>query len=381
MPRKTRAALLLSAVLFFASTAHAKHANVSGHWSMTGRLHTARHQHAMVLLPDGRVLIAGGMSGTRTLASSEIYDPRTGKWSVTGTLALARSAAPAVLLNNGKVLLAGGCLNTCDEPSALAELYDPSTGSWSQTRSLNTARYFHTATLLQNGQVLVAGGCDSSNCATQTATAELYDPDTGTWSYTAALSDAPYRHTASLLANGQVLVAGGYGAGKVLATTEIYDPGLGTWSSAGDMEAPRYLHTATLLNDGTVMVVGGRGGEFGAMLCTTEVFDPSTLQWTYRRTIGKMVQEQTASLLSNGMVLVAAGTGVANIDNHLILGSKIRAQLYSPRTGSWLNADRLNHARTEHTAVRLNNGDVLVAGGINSNGTDLATAEVYQASQ
>jgi hypothetical protein len=137
---------------------------------------------------------------------------------------------------------------------ASAELYDPATGKWRPTGSLTIGRNSHSATLLQNGLVLVAGGIATSGT---TASAELYDPATGTWAVTGNLNTARYNHTATLLPSGQVLVAGGVG-NSLLASAELYDPATGTWSTTGSLNEERYRQTATLLPDGTVLAAGGQ---------------------------------------------------------------------------------------------------------------------------
>ncbi len=133
----------------------------SGTWTLTGSLNTARYLHTATLLPNGMVLVAGGLdSNLNALDSAELYDPASGTWTLTGSLNTARVAHTATLLPNGMVLVAGGfdtSLNALDS----AELYDPASGTWTVTGSLNTARYYHTATLLSNGMVLVAGGLDN----------------------------------------------------------------------------------------------------------------------------------------------------------------------------------------------------------------------------
>ena len=135
-------------------------------------------------------------------------------------------------------------------------------GTWAPTGSLNIARGSHTATLLSNGKVLVAGGYGFSGIL---ASAELYDPETGIWSVTGSLNTARYYHTATLLPNGMVLVAGGSGTGNNdLASTELYDPETGSWSSTGSLNTARFLHTATLLSNGMVLVAAGGNARYWA---------------------------------------------------------------------------------------------------------------------
>src|SRR5437773_2543511 len=126
----------------------------------TGSLDTGRYWHTATLLPNGKVLVAGGYDGGSYLSSAELYHPATGTWSATGSLSTGRLVHTATLLPNGKVLVAGGIGNSGDLASA--ELYDPASGTWSATGSLSTARYVPTATLLPNGKVLVAGGIGNS---------------------------------------------------------------------------------------------------------------------------------------------------------------------------------------------------------------------------
>jgi len=206
-------------------------------WEYTGSLKTARFHHTATLLPDGRVLIAGGEDRYDALASAELYDPATGTWSDTASLSTARDSHTATLLPNGKVLVAGGRESIPVGSLASAELYDSATGTWSLTGNLNTARLFHTATLLPNGKVLVAGGRDAH--FVELTSAELYDPATGTWSVTGSLNIPRKDHTATLLPSGMVLVTGGALRAKVpLASAELYDPGIVVATKVDGRAAP-----------------------------------------------------------------------------------------------------------------------------------------------
>ncbi|HJU10495.1 MAG TPA: kelch repeat-containing protein, partial [Candidatus Binataceae bacterium] len=188
---------------------------VSATWMATGSLGHRRSEHTATLLPNGKVLVAGGFDSGFPTMSAELYDPATGTWTATGSLTAARADHTATLLPNGKVLVAGGygLLSS-------AELYDPASGTWTATGSLATARADQTARLLPNGKVLAAGG--------HTMSAELYDPASGTWASTASLATGRLLHTATLLPNGKVLVAGGEDTSlHILASAELYNVGLG----------------------------------------------------------------------------------------------------------------------------------------------------------
>ncbi len=225
---------LLLVVLGLLRSVEVAHASGSGTWMTTGSLSVARDAHTATLLPNGKVLVAGGLGSSVVLASAELYDPSFGTWTTTGSMNMARVEHTATLLPNGKVLVAGGVSSTGGVTGcclASAELYDPSTSSWTFTGSMTGARELHTATLLPNGKVLVAGGFSSSGAPL--ASAELYDPSLGTWTTTGSLSVARAGHTATLLPNGQVLVAGGQSStGISTASAELYKHGHGRGSDS-----------------------------------------------------------------------------------------------------------------------------------------------------
>lgn len=141
----------------------------------------------------------------------------TFQWEYTGSLNHARMNQQAALLIDGRVLVAGG---THDGYLASAELYEPATGNWTSTGDLNLGRTAHTATVVPNGKVLVVAGVFGPLRSDYTATTELYDPATGSWAFTGSLNNARYSHTATLLAEGRVLVAGGLALSGSLASAE-----------------------------------------------------------------------------------------------------------------------------------------------------------------
>src|SRR6266480_1714176 len=135
----------------------------------------------------------------------------------------------------------------------------PFSETWTFTGNLNTARDAHTATLLANGMVLVVGGVDIGSVSSPSA--EVYDPASGTWAVTGSLNHERFYHTATLLPDGKVLVAGGYNRiNKIIESVELYDPATGSWTLVNELNTARFTHTATLLPDGMVLVAGGFGG-------------------------------------------------------------------------------------------------------------------------
>src|SRR6266568_4462310 len=287
-------------------------------------------------------------------------------WTSTGSMATARHYHTATLLDSGKVLVAGGVPASSAYTGtwlASAELYDPATGTWSATGSLATSRTDHTATLLPSGKVLVVGGSTRDYTGDHVlANAELYDPATGTWSATGSLvmAQAHWGDTATLLDSGQVLIAGGHEFDGTNDGAELYDPATETWSVTGSTY--RAYHTATLLKSGMVLVSGG------SPFASSELYDPATGTWT--RT-GSLAADEpiwhTATLLNSGRVLVVGGWGA---------GALASAELYDKNSGTWSDAGVLAQARRFHTATLLLTGHVLVAGGYNDVDGVLASAEL-----
>jgi hypothetical protein len=243
----------------------------TGVFTATGNMVSARGEHAAVLLNNGQVLITGGsISASSGLASAELYDPVTGTFTATGSMTTTRWAHTVTRLKNGLVLVAGGYNSAGTDGLADTELYDPLTGTFAATGSLTNARRSHTATLLNNGKVLIAGG--SNRASGFLASAELYDAATGTCTATGSMSTARETHTATLSTNGQLLVVGGANGPNALASAELYDPAIGTFALTGSMDidinhnGARFFHTATLLTNGRVLVAGGYTSSAGILL-------------------------------------------------------------------------------------------------------------------
>jgi N-acetylneuraminic acid mutarotase len=309
------------------------------------------------LLDDGRVLVLVG--NERGDVSAELYNPARDSWTPTASLRQGGLRAAAVLLRNGRVLVAGGI--DSDVALASAEVFDPATGTWTLTGSMNQARDHFAAVVLPDGKVLAVGGDqETPDGAVSLATAELYDPATGTWAVTGSMVAASGRAspTAVLLDDGQVLVFGGGSH-----SAELYDPATGSWAATTDTSGPRDGASATLLDDGTVLVAGGQDRSPGtdvdsSALSSAELYDPATGQWTVTGDMGQGRYWHTATLLRDGRVLIAGGEKAFLSFNHLS-----SAELYDPVTGTWSATASLSASRVGHVAVLLEDGRVLIVGG------------------
>src|SRR5262249_48437446 len=252
--------------------------------------------------------------------------------------------------------------------------YDPATETWTVTGNLNTRpRPGHTATLLPDGQVLVVAGGDPDIGGNIWDTAELYDPSSEMWRIAGSLNTGRIGHTTTLLPDGIVLVAGGWGAVfrshnsaqfGVLSGAELYEPATGTSFVTLELNTPRMRHTATSLPNGKVLVAGGDTKFFGGQTNGAELYDRATGRWSTTANLNTARSGHTATLLADGKVLVAGG----------FVGN---TELYDPVTATWSVTANLNTARSGHTATRLPNGKVLLAGG-SSGGGVLSSAELYQ---
>jgi len=323
--------------------------------------------------------VAGSASGTITNANitNVVVSCIDNSAVPTGSMASARRAHTANLLSDGKVLLAGGWNTDITSPLSGCEIFDPTAdsgvGAFSATGSLNTARSYHTASLLADGKVLVAGGNDGAG---NLSTVELFDPTAGTFSTTGSMSVPRIYHSAVRLLNGKILVTGGYGSsGSPISSSEIYDPGTGTFAATGSMNSARFFHTSTLLQDGTVLITGGKNIGVDA-LQSAEIFDPSANSGTGAFTsTGDMLTfryHHTATLLNSGKVLIVGGS--QGSDNPIA-----SAEIYDPATGKFQATGSMAVARADHTATLLADGKVLITGGRQTlnDSSALDTAEVY----
>jgi N-acetylneuraminic acid mutarotase len=325
-------------------------------------------------LPNG-VLNSYLMNGTNNVAL--VIFAAQPSWHQAGDLPALRTQQTATLLSNGQVLVAGG-LNPTPTATifiAPAELYNPTGTWWAPAGQLAVPRDAHTATLLGNGQVLVAGGVAQTGY--YASISELYNPATNVWSAAPGLATPRSNHTASLLPNGNVLVVGGNSSvGTSLASAELYNPVSNTWSAAASLATARVVHTATILANGDVLVVGGSAYD-GTLLASAELYDPVANTWSPAGTLATARAYHTATLLSNGSVLVAGGISSCSTCSESIY--LVSAELYNPATNSWSTVAAMSIGRAGHTATLLAGGTVLVTGGTTQNATQpvTATTEIY----
>ena len=324
---------------------------VHGRFSPTGAMvGGGRDGHTATLLPDGRVLVAGGLG----LASAELYDPATGTFSATGSMSVARYRATATLLSDGRILVAGGQDGGADLASA--ELYDPATGRFTLTGSMAQARFYQTAALLPDGRVLVAGGLQGTDAA-GLVSAEVFDPATGTFSPTGTMTSSS-DGTAISLSNGRILIAGG----TLLRQTEIYDPTTGKFSSLGEAK----IGAAAVLLDGRVFIGGGWANNVVDL--QARVYHPDTNDLGGSQSMAVLRSRYSATVLPDGRVLVAGG-----LDQY---GAPLAStELYDLGVGAFGRGAPMTEARYGQTATPLRDGRVLIVGGRGAG--PLASAELY----
>jgi len=311
-----------------------------------------RSGHTATLLPDRRVLVTGGMRRNQDFyRSAELFDPATGKFSATGEMQIRRVGHAAVLLRSGKVLIAGGWIGhgVTDE----AELYDPATGKFTVIGHMLTGRGRPEATLLRDGNALITGGGgDNDGGSSSITSAEIFDTATSKFRETGAMRYARIAHTATLLADGHVLIAGGRGS-EVNASAEIYDPKSGTFHDTGRLISARYKHTAGLLPDGRVLIAGGSDDrDWHGTLSSAEIYDP--LRGTFSSTSSlhdaRFKLPDEAVQLGSGQLLIAGGNR--------------QAELYDERTGKFtVVGGDTGDSRHFMSETLLGDGRVLLAGG------------------
>jgi hypothetical protein len=343
-----------------------------GTWSQAPDLATIRGTTVAATLRDGKVLVAGGGVGAIPVPAAELFDPADGQWKPTGQLNEARRGHAAAVLSDGRVLVAGG-RNPDGDPTASAEIYDPGSGTWTITAPMSLGRIGHSMTTLADGRVLAAGGTARGTGAASggqtiapVATAEIFDPRSGSWRATSSMSTSRFEHTATALADGKVLMVGGQGPGEggrvtALATAELYDPAADSFVATTNLSEGRTNHAAALLADkSTVLVVGGAGGtNADVSLGSAELYDARSGSWTRAAPLSEARTGATATLLSDGRVLLAGGESATRGQRR----SLKKGEVFDPQAREWRSAGDMQCPRSEQAAALLSDDSVLVVAG------------------
>ena len=360
---RSRLFLVTSIAIGFAVTATAyrttSHATSTATPAAAGSLSPAapmlepRSGHTATLLPDGKVLIAGGMRANQDFyKSAELYDPATGKFQPTGEMNQRRVGHVAVLLTSGrvsgKVLIAGGWVG--DGGTDSAELYDPATRRFTVIANMTSRRGRPSATLLPNGNVLIAGGEERNNLPL--ASADIFEVNTLSFHSTGSMHLARVSHTATLLGDGRVLIAGGYGD-TIASSAELYDPKSAAFVETGSMGTARCKHTAGLLPDGRVLIAGGSDSRgWNGNLSSGEIYDPRTGKFTPTSSMNdsRFKLPDEAVQVPSGKLLVAGGS--------------MHVEVFDPSSGKFMVATgQMSEPWHFMTETKLRDGSVLMAGG------------------
>lgn len=328
-----------------------------------GPMHEGRWAAMSTLLPDGRVLVAGGYSFARkdTLISCDLFHPETGAFTPAAPLHFDRNFACAVLLSDGRVLVMGGFSETGGGTRGTAEVYDSKADTWAMAAGpMNERRELFTATQLPGGKILLAGGLSLQRRRTL-APCEIYEVQTGAFRPTRhPLHNDRFGHAAASLPDGRILVMGGQSwkigqPSETLASAEVFDPSAETWQIVGPPRFARDRPTATLLLDGRVLIAGGASK--GVPPLSAEIYDPKTRQFSLAGELHEGRMAHDAVRLLDGRVVVAGGWSDAR------KATTPTVEIYDPKADAWQKLPDLPFSAHDLNLVAFPNGRVLALGG------------------
>ena len=335
-------------------------------WELIGDAAVARYRHSATLLADGRVLIAGGETGTEHLATTRVYDPAANSFQDAGSLSVPRSLHSATLLADGRVLLVGG--ENDSGTLASAELFDPSQPSdqaWTPAAAMLTARYYHTATRLNDGRVLVTGGSNGESTSAAYDNALIYDPAANNWLVLReTLTEHRARHRAVRLVGGQVLIAGGGLFGGASDTMEVYNPTSGTFSAIPTrLSIRRQQHAMVALQDGRVFIDGGYCRSDCSSKRGSDLYDPVLDVIQHVSPPIRPTFAHVSIRLSDDRVLRLGGTADLGARDTSLPSKALAFSATAP--SGWQSLPDMSESRYEgHTATLLGDRSVLVVGGL-----------------
>ncbi len=361
-------------------------------WQYTGSLNTERRLSTINILQNGKVLVTGGdnMAGN-ALPSCEIYDPATASWTYAASMSSPRERHTSTELPDGRIVVIGGNTDNVDEWAATAsvEIYDPLTDTWVEDGSLQVGRQNHTSTLLNDSLILVSAGLTGEWSNWEVITeCEIYNVNSHQSAVTGPMAQLRHDHSAALLSDGTVLVAGGRTGGsnsEYLAECEIFNPATNAWSLAPPMPEPRIAAMTALFSDNSILIAGGRTSEY-ANAGATDVYAPGTGSWTSVDTIMVPTTWQGGTVMPGDRLLMTGGIIGGNWDDPTGQSPICTAtcEWYDKPNGRWFFAPAMNLTRSEHGAVTLTQNVnpnlptqlVLVVGGIISPSDVTNTCEV-----
>jgi hypothetical protein len=327
-------------------------------WKEVASMTLPRSSPAVVTLPDGDILVTGGLSVNGPTSSTEIFDVQQMKWRPGPTMISKRVGHTATLLDDGTVLIAGGETGTGTTSSA--ELLNLSIGASISLPSMYFARSAHSAAKLTSGMVLVTGGSDW--VTGEWKQAELFDPASHSWKPAGNMAYPRIFFTLQKLESGMVVAISGDGNG----TSELYDPSSNSWSGTVKMNEKRYGAASIELADGGILAAGGMVDS--TTLHTAEIYNPSSNSWSPAAPMIYPRAHFSLNRLSNGSILAAGSwnsTGVSDT-----------SEMFLPDREEWADVGNMNHPRGAHGSASLPGGAVLVMGGVTDN-TETSTAELY----
>jgi len=341
----------------------------SGVLVLASAMSAARAAHTATALPDGRVLVAGGLVEKGFARSAEVWNVDAGRFAALPPMVVTRHSHTATMLPDGRVLIVGGYGEGATTLAA-AEVFDPATNSFASTGPLLAARAGHIAVLLDDGKVLIAGGVGPG--WDFLSSAELYDPATGRFLSRGRMSVARESHVGVRLLDGRVLIVGGHHGRRaditIHASAEIYDPAMGVFTRAGDMRTRRHKHDAVLLPDGHVLVIAGSDErDDRGMYDSSELFDPKMATFIAgpQMKFARHKHAGTSLVLPNGLVLIAGGAP--------------QAEVYDPRARTFVVvAGAARMAGQFSAAAPLTGGGALITGGYGNGGGPRSSAWLYR---
>jgi hypothetical protein len=315
-------------------------------WTAAPSMLLPRAFPAVIAMPDGDIMVIGGLAATGPTASTEIFDIGTGTWSPGPSLTYKRVGHTATLLKDGTVLVAGG--DTAMGTTATAEVIDLTIRASSLTTSMSFSRSAHAAVLLPSGNVLVTGGTDWVSGTWYQA--EMYDPAQHKWLPAGSMAKSRVSFTLQTLPDGSVLAIGGDSG----ATSEKYNPGSNSWSGLANMKSKRYSSSSVVLDGGKILVAGGNID--GTPTKSAETYDPAANAWSLADEMAEQRSSFSLIKLSNGLIMAAG--------SYSSLGTTASVDVYSPYNNTWWSAPSMARSRGAHGCAMAESGRaVYVIGG------------------